>query len=185
MASLSGTALWKYFRLKGTDSSTRRGPGMAIGCFSNHLPNESLTFGSAIWRKGFCADKHDWSVGVTIKPRASSRDTDHNILSLYYISTSMIISFLSGNGATICYNYLQFKYMSLFLFQEFDSVFWGFCSWSLPCCHLSAPDKSHQEHIPARAWKPSGCVDGCHLLKLICFLDSLLASLEQVSVRLV
>lgn len=42
-----------------------------------------------------------------------------------------------------------------------------------------------QEHLPAGAWKASGCVDGCHLLELISSSSSLLASLEQVSVQLV
>lgn len=88
-------------------------------------------------------------------------------------------------SATVIYN------PSAFLFPLFS------CLRNLTVfCGAFALDQSHvaicllltnpiQEHIPAGALKPSGCVDGCHLLELICSPDSLVAFLEQVSVQLV
>lgn len=122
MVSLSGAAFWKCFRLKG-----------AIRCKAQTAAwgEEQAWHDSRVFFKPFTKwiynlrqcnqketvlhrHKHDWSTRVAIKLKANDHDIDHNILSAYYIASSMLISFLSGNGTTICYSYLQFKYISIF-----------------------------------------------------------------------
>lgn len=154
MASLSGAVFGKRFRLKG-----------AIRCMTQTVARgeEQGWHVSRVFFKPFTEQiynlqqcnlketvlhrhKHDRSPRVAIKPKASDHDIDHNILPPYYIASSVLISFLSGNGATICYSYRQFKYISGFpyifasgiwqcfvgLFLLINPMLPSVCSWQIP-----------------------------------------------------
>jgi len=122
MASLPGAAFWKCFRLKGAirckaqtgargEERAWHGSSVLFKLFTKWIYNlQQCNLQEMVLHR----QKHDRRARVAIKLKASDHDIDHNILSAYYIAPSMLISFLSGNGATIRYSYLQFKYISIF-----------------------------------------------------------------------
>lgn len=134
--------------------------------------------------------RHDWSVKSCNKTESkqSWHRSQYSFSLLHGIVNANFSSLGKWNSATISNSYLQFKYISIFPCVLASGIWQGLVRLLLLinphvaiCLVLTNPI---QEHIPVRAWKPSGCVDGRHLLGLIYFLNSLLAFLEQVNVQL-